>query len=123
LLDPDFEHVQTQSNNVYAGSDLRESIQKTLGLLCREKEKLPIDDKENLLIKTYNSLVPHSIILIDKDIFDNAWIKIEERPVGSDSNSRPSDTVFRKRDEDFFTKRLHEYQTLFNSSNNYKCPF
>jgi hypothetical protein len=100
---------------------LKELIQKTLDLLCKEKEKLPLENKGNLIIKTYNSLVSHSIIVIDLDNSANAWIKVEERPVGSDSNSRPSDAAFKKLDEDYFRKSLDQYNTLLNISKESKC--
>jgi hypothetical protein len=100
---------------------LKELIQKTLDLLCKEKEKLPLENKGNLIIKTYDSLVSHSIIGIDLDNSANAWIKVEERPVGSDSNSRPSDAAFKKLDEDYFRKSLDQYNTLLNISKESKC--
>jgi hypothetical protein len=37
LLDPDSEQVKIQSRNFHAGEDLKESLQKSIGLLCRER--------------------------------------------------------------------------------------
>lgn len=83
------------------GSDLKASIEKTLYLLCEEKEKLSSENKGNLIVKTYDYLDSHSIMLIDQDSPANAWIKVENRPIGSEADSRPSDVAFRMDDEDF----------------------
>jgi hypothetical protein len=122
LLDPNSQYVQTQSKNVYAGSDLKSSIEKTLGLLCSEKDKLLTNEKDNLDIRIYDALSSHSIILIDKTLDNNAWIKVEEILEGSDSNSRSSEAAFKKDDEDFFVKHSQEYNNLFNSSSTQILP-
>jgi hypothetical protein len=116
LLDPNSKYVQTQSKKVYAGSDLKSSIEKTLALLRNEKDRLQKDDKDNLDIRTYDALTSHSIILIDRKLDDNCWIKIEERQEGSDSNSRSSEAAFKKDDEQFFIKYSQEYANLLSSS-------
>jgi hypothetical protein len=60
-------------------------------------------------------------MLIDQDSPANAWIKVENRPVESEADSRPSDASFRKDDEDFFIRSLGKYQTLLNSSQGEWC--
>ena len=122
LLDPNSKYLQTQSEKVYAGSDLKSSIGKTLGLLCNEKDRLQDDEKDNLDIRTYDGLTSHSMILIDRELDDNCWIKTEKRQEGSDSNSRSSEAAFKKDSEQFFNKYSKEYANLFSSSISHKCP-
>lgn len=65
VLNPNSKYVEIQGKNVYAGSDLKASIEKTLHLLCEEKERLSLEKKGNLMVKTYDYLDSHSIMLID----------------------------------------------------------
>jgi hypothetical protein len=48
VLNPDSKYVEIQGKNVYAGSDLKASIEKALHLLCEEKEKLSSEKKRKL---------------------------------------------------------------------------
>ena len=121
VLDPDSKYVETQGKNVYAGFDLKSSIEKSLRLLCEEEMKLPSDKKANLLIKKYDYYDTHSIIVIDRDNPPNEWIKVENRPAGSEADSRPSDAAFRNEDENFFSDSLETYQMLLSSSKEVSC--
>jgi hypothetical protein len=69
------------------------------------------------------SLESESIVLIDKEDNDNnnAWIKVEYRHVGSDSNSRASDSTFKKNNVEFFDKYMDTYNTLLNNAKLYDC--
>lgn len=122
ILDPESPIVETQAKSLHAGSDLKVSIQKTLNLLCTEKDKLPEDKRENLTIRTCDSTAPRSIIIIDRDDPDNAWIKVEHRPEDSDSDSRPSEAHYRKNDDKgFFSQYTSEYDNLYQKSQDHKC--
>jgi hypothetical protein len=107
LLDPNSDHVATQSRIVFAGGDLKESIYKSLELLCREKTKFPPNMKGNLIIRTYDYPPEHSIIIIDEG-HDNAWIQVETRPTGSDSSSRPSAAWHKRYDEARYNQNINE---------------
>ena len=61
-----------------------------------------MESRDWLIIKTYDSLEFESIILIDKDNKDNAWIQVEYRNANSDANSRPSKATFKKCNDDVF---------------------
>jgi hypothetical protein len=100
---------------------LKESIYKSLKLLCKEKEKLPPNKKGNLIIRIYDYPPEHSIIIIDEG-HENAWIKVEGRPTGSDSSSRPSDAWHKSYDESRYSQNLNEYNILFSNSKEYSCP-
>jgi hypothetical protein len=122
ILDPESSLVSTQAKSLHASSDLKVSIQKTLNILCKEKEKLPEDKRENLNIRICDSAAPRSIIIIDRDDPDNAWLKVEHRPEDSDSDSRPSEAHYRKNDDKgFFSQYSSEYDNLYQKSQDHKC--
>lgn len=121
LLDPNSEQVEIQSKSFHAVEDLKESIQKSIKLLCQEKEKLPPYMRGNLIIRLYDYPPQHGIIIID-DGHENAWIKVEARPVGSDSNSRPSDAWYKSYDAGRYTQFVNEFNILFKHSTEYACP-
>jgi hypothetical protein len=121
LLDPDSKQVDIQSKNFHADQDLKESIQRSIKLLCEKKEKLPPSKRGNLIIRLYDHESKHGLIITDEG-YDNAWIKVEARPLGSDSNSRPSDAWYRRYDPSRYSQYIHEYNTLFHNSKEYRCP-
>jgi hypothetical protein len=98
LLDPESKQVEIQSKSFHAVDDLKPSIQKSIRLLCEEKEKLPPYMRGNLIIRLYDYPPQRGIIITD-DGHENAWIKVEARPLGSDSNSRPSEAWYRSYDQ------------------------
>lgn len=59
--------------------------------------------------------------IVDRNKRDNAWIHVESRPVGSDSDSRPSDVAYRKENETFFDRYSSEYDVLLNNSELHEC--
>jgi hypothetical protein len=63
----------------------------------------------------------NSIIIIDRDNPDKAWIQVERRPVGSDSNSRPIDVAYRKDNPVFFDEHSRDYNDLLALSKHYEC--
>jgi hypothetical protein len=121
LLDPNSEQVKIQSKNFHAVEDLKESLQKSIRLLCEEREKLPPYMRGNLIIRLYNYPPEHGIIIVDEG-HENAWIKVEARPLGSDSNSRPSDAWYKRYDPSRYSQYMQEYNTLFHNSKEYRCP-
>ncbi|MFY9796251.1 MAG: hypothetical protein WAJ93_11210 [Candidatus Nitrosopolaris sp.] len=111
LLNPNSEHVKIQSKNFFGAEDLKQTIENSLRLLCKEKEKLPPNKRKNLVIRVYDYPPQNGIIVID-DGYDNAWIKVEKRPIGSDSNSRPSDAWYKSYDEARYNQYINEYNRV-----------
>jgi hypothetical protein len=118
VLNPDSWSTSIQRKIYHGGEDLEDQIQKSLKILCELKKEF----NDLVEIKLYDSISQHSIIIIDRDNTDKAWIKVEKRPVGSDSNSRPSDVAYKKDNNGFFTQHLREYDILLGSSKTYECP-
>jgi hypothetical protein len=118
ILDPNSQYVQKQTDLYHATEDLKNQIEKSIIRLCNLQKEYPQD----VIIRTYDSLARYSITIIDRANVENAWIRIERRPVGSDSNSRSSDAAYRKYDLGFFDQYMNEYDILFNNSNEYRCP-
>jgi hypothetical protein len=86
---------------------MKYQIEKSLGLLCDLRNRLDTSLKKKLIIKTYDSDTKHSITVIDGKI-----IKVEDRPIGSDSKSRPNHLTFKKDNKDFFKRFLREHNSL-----------
>jgi hypothetical protein len=117
LSNPDSSSIDVQKKMYHGSEDLREQIQGSLETLCKLKNEF----KDLVEIMLYDSISQHSIIIIDRDDKDNAWIRVESRPVGSDSDSRPSDVTYRKENQTFFDQYSSEYDILLNNSELYKC--
>lgn len=117
LLSPESSSISVQREIYHAAYDLEKQIRDSLEELC----KLRREFKDLIEIRLYHSLSEHSIIIIDRDNPDKAWIKIESRPVGSDSNSRQSDVAYRKDNQTFFEEHCREYDLLLQHSKRYEC--
>lgn len=91
-------------------SNLKSKIENSLHVLCELKSQYP----NNITIKTYDDLAPLAIILIDDKI-----IKVEDRPVGRDANTRPSHLTYKTRDSDFFTQYHDEYVRVLKKASDY----
>jgi hypothetical protein len=119
LLKPDSSSISVQRKIYYAADDLEEQIRGSLKILCNLKKEF----NDLVEIRLYNSLSEHSIIIIDRNDPDKAWIKVESRPVGSDSNSRPNDVAYHKDNQAFFDLHCSEYDTLLKNSEPCECPY
>jgi hypothetical protein len=118
LLNPDSASTVEQGKLYHASKDLKEQIQKSLEELCNLKREF----KELVDIRLYDSLSEHSILIIDRDEPDKAWIQVELHPILSDSNSRPINTAYRKDNQAFFYQYSKEYDKLLDKSEQYECP-
>jgi hypothetical protein len=107
LLNPDSTYVQKHAQSLHAGQDMKYQIEKSLELLCDLRNRLDSSLKKNLIIKTYDSETKHSIIILDNKI-----IKVEDRPIGSDSKSRPNHITFKKDNKDYFRQHMRQHKRL-----------
>jgi hypothetical protein len=90
---------------------MKYQIEKSLELLCDLRNRLDTSLKKKLIIKTYDSDTKHSITVIDGKI-----IKVEDRPIGSDSKSRPNHLTFKKDNKDFLNDSYANTTALKESS-------
>jgi hypothetical protein len=117
LLTPDSSSVSIQREIYHASKDLDQQIRASRKILCKLRKEFG-----NLVeIRLYDSLSEHSLVIIDKNNADKAHLEVESRPVGSDSNSRPIDIIYRKENEDLFNQYTKEYDILLNNSRSYEC--
>jgi hypothetical protein len=117
ILDPNSQYVQKQTELYHAADDLKNQIEKAVRHLCNLQKEYP----ENVIIRTYDSLARYSIVILDRANAENAWARIERRPIGSDSNSRSSDAAHRKYDLGF-NESKDDYDRIFTKSKIYECP-
>jgi hypothetical protein len=115
ILRPKSTYLKKHSEVLHAAEDMDYQIDRSLEILCKLKEKLEPSLKRKLIIKTYSSDTNHSIIIID-----NSIIKVEDRPKGSDSNSRPNHITFKKDNKHYFKQYLREHKNLAEVED-YKC--
>jgi len=118
ILEPNSQYVGKQTDLYHAAEDLKNQIEKAISRLCNLKKEYP----EDVIIRTYDSVARYSITIIDRNDTDNAWARIERRPVGSDSNSRSSEAAYRKNDLGFFNQSKDEYDKILRRSKIYDCP-
>ena len=122
ILDPDLNYVEIHENAYHAAVDVAGQIRNSLKLLCNEKRELEkINQQDRLTIRKFNYLCPHSITIINRHNPEIAWIRVEDRPLGSISGDRPSYTAYQKDDSNFFEIYSNEYDTIFSHSTEEKC--
>ena len=84
-LDKDSNEVDKYIQSLENAKDLKHHITSSLEILCDMKKELK--DKDNLIIKVYDSFEKYGIILIDKDK-ENGLIKIEEYNLDNPNSRR-----------------------------------
>ena len=97
---------------------MRNQIEKTLLQLCSLKKKF----EENIIIKINNiDNFDNSIILVDKNKPEKAFIKVESRPIGKSGKERISDLVFRDDNEKDYSELKKLYDDIRENSKDYVC--
>lgn len=118
ILDPNSQQAINRDKDFHEGQEIKHHIERSLHVLCNEKKQLPesihTDFRNYLIIKTYDNIINHSIMIID-----NKLIKIEDHPKGSSPDSRPSHLAFKDDNKAFFEQYYSEYKQLY--SKNYEC--
>lgn len=115
VLHPDSTEVK-RKQIIFQITDLSEKIQEALRKLCILKKT--VTNTEKLVIKTYDSEVNYSYIVVDPKS-DNALIKIEELS-GNDPEKRKSYLAYKKDNHKFFSEHWDEIRSLGNLIN-YEC--
>ena len=114
LLDPESHYVPYKE--CVFGLDktdksLRSRIQESLSILCKVKDELSLEKKDNMIIQTYNSDIPYSIMIIDHGT-DNACIKVEQHPLESEEFDRQNRVVFWKDSQEWYNEYFSKYEAL-----------
>lgn len=114
ILRADSEYARNRGDDFHEGEEIPHHIERSLSVLCELKHKVGQQYKDNLIIKTYDTSIDNSIIIID-----NKLIKVESHVKGSDPNTRPNRLVYRADNEPFF----EQYKNEFNAINTeiYDC--
>lgn len=105
ILDPNSEYVNIHKHLYIGASNLKSQIENSLIVLSDLKKDFP----NNVSIKIYNHLAPLAITIIDDKI-----IKVEDRLVGRDANSRPSHLTYADENKQFFDQYIAEYKRVDN---------
>jgi hypothetical protein len=116
VLNPNSPEV-TRKEILFQINDLAEIIQKSLIKLCRFKTTLK-QNNVRLIIKTYDSDVSNSYIVIDPRT-DDAVVKIEEL-TGGDPEKRPSSLCYKRDNFRFFEENWKKVKEL-QKVENYEC--
>jgi hypothetical protein len=117
LININTSNTQTVSEFFHASDDIKDQIQKSLGQLCKLKAKY----KDQITIRLCDAVPQYSITIIDRNDSKRAWIRVEYQIQGRDSDSRPTEAVYKIFDEGFFRQYLEEYDTLLKNSEPYEC--
>jgi hypothetical protein len=115
ILDPNSKYAENRHDDFHEGEEVKHHIERSLDILCRERNKLSTLLKNNLIIKTYNEKINNSIIMIDNKI-----IKIEQHQIGSSPDSRRNLLAFKNDNNSFFEQYSTEYNNV--DSKDYECP-
>jgi hypothetical protein len=115
ILDLASTHAVNRKEDFHEGEEVKHHIERSIRVLCEEKKNLPSSFKDNLIIKTYDRKIKHSIMIIDNNL-----IKIEEHPIGSSPDFRRNSLAFKSDNGPFFQQHLTEYHQI--DSKNYECP-
>ena len=106
-------YIQTLENGKY----LKQHINSVLEILCELKKELK--NKDNLMIKTYDSFQKHNIIIIDKDT-EYALVKVEYYNFDN-PNTRANKIAYKVDNPDFYESSLIDYNELIEKSTDYNC--
>jgi hypothetical protein len=99
VLNPELEKIVSYKEHIFGldktNKSLQQRIKESLLALCDLKAELGLEKKNNLIIQTYSSDIPYSMIIIDHGT-DNACIKVEQHPLESEEFYRQNRVVFWK---------------------------
>jgi hypothetical protein len=115
ILDPTSSYAENRQKDFHEGEEVKRHIERSLHVLCKEKNNLPHNLRNNLIIKTYHAKIKNSIIIIDNKI-----IKIEQHQTGSSPDSRRNLLAFKNDNNSFFEQYSTEYNNI--DSKDYECP-
>lgn len=119
VLDPASKEIESKESlfEITGIRDLSKVIIQSLKEMCFLKRKLR-EQEEKLIIKTYDSNVKYSYIVVDPHS-ENAIMKIEELP-GDNPEIRKSYLAYQKDNQEFFQKHWKEINSIQNVEN-YNC--
>ena len=116
LLDKDSDEVDKYIQVLENAKDLKHHIISSIESLCDIKRELK--DKDNLLIKTYDSFERKGMIIIDKN--KDGLIKVEEYNFDNPINRR-NKIAYKIDKPDFYQTCVNEYTELLEKSKDYVC--
>jgi hypothetical protein len=117
ILDTNSKEVEKYSQTLEDGKYLKQHINSVLKILCELKKELK--NKDNLMIKTYDSFQKHNIIIIDKDT-EYALVKVEYY-IFDNPETRANKLAYKVDNPDFYESSLTDYKELLEKSKDYIC--
>jgi len=117
ILDTNSKEVEKYIQTLENGKYLKQQINSVLEILCELKKELK--NKDNLMIKTYDSFQKHNIIIIDKDT-EYALVKVEYYNFDN-PKTRANKIAYKVDNPDFYESSLTDYNELLEKSKDYIC--
>ena len=117
ILDTNSKEVEKYIQTLENGKYLKQHINSVLEILCELKKELK--NKDNLMIKTYDSFQKHNIIIIDKDT-EYALVKVEYYNFDN-PKTRANKIAYKVDNPDFYESSLTDYNELLEKSKDYIC--
>jgi hypothetical protein len=115
VLNPELEKIVSYKERIFGldktNKSLQQRIKESLLALCNLKAEFGLEQKNNLIIQTYSSDIPYSMIIIDHGT-DNACIKVEQHALESEEFARQNRLVFRKDSQQWYNEYYRKYEGL-----------
>jgi hypothetical protein len=104
--------------------DIYQSLTSCLSKLCNMKiVSLSTKELSYFEIRTYKTILPHNMIIIDKDSYSNGIILLEPFLFGIKSTNRKIFQMNKKKNQEIFDIYFKSFLKLWENSPDYSCEW
>lgn len=104
--------------------NIYESLTSCLSKLCNMKiVSLSTKELSNVEIRIYKTILPHNLIIIDRDIHGSGIILVEPYLFGIKSQDRKIYQIYKRKNQEIFDLHFKSFLKLWETSPEYSCEW
>lgn len=104
--------------------NIYESLTSCLSKLCNMKiVSLSTKELSNVEIRIYKTILPHNLIIIDRDIHGSGIILMEPYLFGIKPQNRKIYQIYKRKNQEIFDLHFKSFLKLWETSNEYSCEW
>ncbi|MGZ5549835.1 MAG: hypothetical protein ACXW07_03445, partial [Nitrososphaeraceae archaeon] len=104
--------------------NIYESLTSCLSKLCNMKiVSLSTKELSNIEIRIYKTILPHNLIIIDRDIHGSGIILVEPYLFGIKSQNRKIYQIYKRKNQEIFDLHFKSFLKLWETSPEYSCEW
>ncbi|HEX7141677.1 MAG TPA: hypothetical protein VF222_04290 [Nitrososphaeraceae archaeon] len=104
--------------------NIYESLTSCLSKLCNMKiVSLSTKELSNVEIRIYKTILPHNLIIIDRDIHGSGIILVEPYLFGIKSQNRKIYQIYKRKNQEIFDLHFKSFLKLWETSPEYSCEW